>query len=145
MSCQKEISARHYRNRKDNGLCPRCGKELDREGHYCKNCKDKHNEYQMQVKEFCKSIGICPYCRKNKIYEKEKMCDICADKFRGYRKNWKPTDEYKAKCNEKRRILYADRLSKGICVKCGKLKAIDGKTKCYACLEKDATYHRLRR
>lgn len=35
---QKEISHNCYKRRKDNGLCPRCGKPLDRIGHYCTNC-----------------------------------------------------------------------------------------------------------
>lgn len=32
---QKERSARNYKLKKENGLCPKCGKPLDREGHYC--------------------------------------------------------------------------------------------------------------
>lgn len=64
---QKEISHNCYKRRKDNGLCPRCGKPLDRIGHYCTNCLKKSNEYSREVREWCKQNGICPECKKKQV------------------------------------------------------------------------------
>ena len=41
--------------------------------------------------------------------------------------------------------LYAERVSNGICTRCGKLKVVPGRKKCGICLEKDMILHRNRR
>lgn len=41
--------------------------------------------------------------------------------------------------------MYQERKQQGICTRCGKRKAIVGKTKCAICLEKDAFQHRKAR
>ena len=80
---QKERSAMFYKNRKDNGLCPRCGKILDREGHYCSECLEKVNEYKRENREFYRENGICPVCGKEG--NDGKFCKECGAK--------KPEDE----------------------------------------------------
>lgn len=53
---QKERSASHYRSRKDNGLCPRCGKPMDREGHYCSSCLEKNRIIVKKIEIFIEKI-----------------------------------------------------------------------------------------
>lgn len=140
---QAEINKRHYRKRKDNGLCPRCGKKLDRKGHYCTNCVEKHNEYQRDTKRLLRSIGICPECRKEKLFGDERTCLEC--QANAYSRKH-PTEEQRKRYNEKFKIqqkeLYKIRSEKGICTRCGKFKAKDGAKKCEICLEKNAALHR---
>ena len=143
---RQEISARHYRNRKDNGLCPRCGKELDREGHYCTECLAKVNEYERQTKKFMKSIGICPECKKEKLFGQEKQCISCREKRR---KRKPPTDEQRQKYNksfrEKQNLLYRQRIEQGFCGECGKRKIEQGRSRCRICLQKNAEISRKKR
>ena len=44
-----------YQFRKENGLCTRCGKPMDREGCMCFDCLEKHNRIYRHVKDFPKS------------------------------------------------------------------------------------------
>lgn len=141
---RQEISARFYRNRKENGLCPRCGKVLDREGHYCQECLLKVREENRKARAFAKSMGFCPECRKEKLFGDEKMCITCRIKKEKYKK---PLPEEKRIAQnkafrEKQKALYHQRIEQGLCGTCGKRKKVDGKSRCGICLEKNAEVKR---
>lgn len=142
---QKERSAKSYRSRKDNGLCPRCGKPLDREGHYCSECLEKVREYQRKNREFYREHHLCTECGKVNVLYSERICPECRAKIRN-RKN--PTREQKEKWNRgfrnRQKIIYKQRTDAGICTRCGKRKSMPGKKKCGICLAKDAEIHRRR-
>lgn len=144
---QQEISKRCYMKRKENGLCPKCGGEKDREGHYCKTCLEKYRERNRGLRQFYQSIGICPHCRKAKLFGDEKVCLECGVKIANNRKP--PTEEqrkrYNAQHNAYKKSLYQERAEQGICTRCGKIKAMSGRKKCGICLEKDAIAQRKRR
>ncbi len=141
---QKERNAKHYRNRKDNGLCPRCGKMLYREGHYCSECLEKNNEYHKQNRIFYKQHHICTNCGKEIVFGNDKTCPECRAKRYIGRKSL--TDEqknlYGERFKKQQKALYQKRKEQGICTRCGKRKVISGKAKCGVCLEKDAKLHR---
>lgn len=143
---QKERSAIFYRNRKDSCLCPRCGKPLDRDGHYCSECLEKVNEYNRETREFCREHHICTECRKETVYGTDRICPECRAKRDKYRKSL--TEEQKIRYGnhfkEQQKTLYQQRKEQGICTRCGKLKAMPGKAKCGICLAKDAEIHRKR-
>lgn len=140
---ESEKAKRHYQMRKNNGLCPRCGKKLDRVGHYCSECLLKVSEYQKDTRKLLQSIGICPVCRKEKLFGSEKNCPECRAKSLSRKKF---TPEQRKKYNENFKIqqknIYKERAEKGICTRCGKFKAKFGAKKCTICLEKDAALHR---
>lgn len=142
---QKERSAKSYRNRKDNGLCPRCGRPLDRDGYYCSECLDKTNKYRRDNRKFFAENNICTACGKEKVPNGEKICPECRAKIAN-RKHI--TDEQRLKYNrrvrENQNLLYKERAEAGICTRCGKRKAATGKKKCEICLAKDAELHRKR-
>lgn len=140
MSTQKEISARFYKRRKENGLCPRCGKPLDREGYYCSECLEKVRVYHRENREFYRKNHLCTECGKNSVPEEERICPECRAKRANLRKSH--TDEQKKMFREKQNSLYMERVEQGICTRCGKRKAISGKKKCGICLAKDAEIHR---
>ena len=143
---QKERSAISYKKRKENGLCPRCGKLLDREGHYCSECNTKHNEYMRETRAFLRKQGMCPVCGKEKLFGDEKQCISCRQK--AYDKRKPLTEEQKNRRNiqfrEQQNSVYRERSENGICTRCGKYKAEKGKKKCRICLDKDAEMHRKR-
>ena len=143
---QKERSAIFYKKRKENGLCPRCGKQLDREGHYCSECNTKHNKYVKETREFLRKQGMCPVCGKEKLFGDEKQCISCRQKAYDRRKplTEEQKKRYSVRFNEQRKSLYKERSENGICTRCGKYKAEKGKKKCRICLDKDAETHRKR-
>lgn len=144
---QKEISHEFYKRRKDNGLCPICGKELDREGHYCSECLIKYREYRRSNRKFYKEHRICPVCGKEELYGDERNCILCRQK--NYERKNELTEEqkdkYRIRFRTQQRNLYKERSEKGICTRCGKFKAAPTKRKCKICLSKDAELHRLKR
>lgn len=147
---ETEYARFYYINRKSNGLCPRCGKELDREGHYCSTCLAKTNDYQNETRVFMRSIGVCPYCRKEKLYGDERRCIECSAKAFAYAKPL--TEEQKIRYGnnfkEYQRNLYRERADQGICTKCGKRKAKHKRKKCANCLDKEserARFYRARK
>ena len=137
---QKERSEKFYRSRKENGLCPRCGKPLDREGHYCSECLEKVRLYWRENRAFYRKNHLCAECGKNSVPEGEKICPECRAKRANLRKP--RTDEQKKLFREKQNSLYIERVEQGICTRCGKRKAMPGKKKCGICLAKDAEIHR---
>ena len=74
---QKEISHEHYIRRKISGLCPRCGRPLDRKGHYCSICAEKVRVYQYNTRQWCREHGICTECHVNHVMNGEKTCAEC--------------------------------------------------------------------
>lgn len=113
-----------YERRKINGLCPRCGKELDRDGHYCKSCLDKINKYSRETRGFRVENHICTYCGKVKVPKNERICPECRAKRENYTKPL--TDEQKIRYGKRFRTqqnsLFQERKVRGICTRCGKNK-----------------------
>ncbi len=103
-----------YRNRKDNGLCARCGKPLGREGHYCSECLRKINEYHRQNKRFYRKHHVCTECGKILVLGNDKICPECRAKMEGRRKQL--PDEQKQLYGEtfkkRQKSLYMDREQK---------------------------------
>lgn len=143
---QKERSRKCYENRKNNGLCPVCGKILDRKGFYCSECLEKVNQYHRECKDFYRQNSICPVCGKEKLFGVEKQCISCRQK--AYERRKPLTDEqkerYGKRFREQQKSLYRERVENGICTRCGKRNAYIGKKKCKICLDKDAEMHRKR-
>lgn len=139
---QSERTKIIYMKRKSNNQCPRCGKDLDREGHYCTQCLQATNEYNKETRDFCRKHHICTECKKERVYGKDTTCFEC----RAKRAKWRKPLTEKDKDNMKiqKRIQYAARSEEGICVRCGKRKAIIGKKRCQICLDYDAEIHRKR-
>lgn len=144
---QKDYSKLHYQRRKENGLCPRCGKKLDREGHYCTECLKKDREYKQENRRFFRDNGLCHYCGKEMLYGQEKQCIKCREKR--YEKRKPLTEEQKIRygnnLKEQQRRLYKERSEQGICTRCGKRKAEPNRKKCGICLDKDAKQARKKR
>ncbi len=131
-------------NRVENGLCAKCGNKRDRNGWYCTTCLKQERERGEKNREFYKSIGICPYCGKNKLWGDEKRCIECHSKIKS---NWRnlPVEtkkRYEETNSKNKKIRYDKRSEQGICTMCGKRKQEFGKKKCRLCLDRDALNHR---
>lgn len=128
------MSQKTYYERKQKGICTKCGKNKAIEGKVmCQQCLDKQNEYRRKNREFFRKNNLCPVCGKNKLFGDEKMCPECL--------------AYMAEVNKKSREKHGGnsayykrdiaRLKEnGICRGCRKRKVVTGKTYCEICLEK---------
>lgn len=135
-----------YDKRRNSGLCPRCGKPLDREGFYCESCRIIRNQYNTSNKEFYRKYGICPRCGKEKLLGGEKACPECrakdADyKLKAYQKN---SDKIKKRQSDYAKVRYKQRAELGLCTRCGKRKAQEGYRQCEICKEKNRIAKRIK-
>ena len=134
-----------YQERKAQGLCVRCGKTQAMDGlTYCAECAD----YYREARAFYHNLGYCTVCHKERIYGSERICFSCREKAAEKRKQdrllgkpWAFT-EYNNALSRKR---YAKSKEQGLCVRCRKRKAEDGRVKCRICANKEAEYRRLHR
>ena len=96
---------------------------------------------------FFLNLKICPICRRNRLYYGEKSCLECKAKKNEY--NHRHYLEYRdvitERQNKKHRELYAERKTQGLCVTCGKRKAVYGKVRCHMCLYKNAKANQIKR
>lgn len=138
----REYKHKRIQYAKDNNLCIQCRKPLkeDRLGKtLCKECSDKRCVQQKATREFCKSIGICPRCNKNRIFGDEKSCVECKAKNAEYKQklresNREKSREYRNKWQKER---YQKLKEEGICTRCAKRQALEGKCMCSICSAKN--------
>lgn len=95
---------------------------------------------------FFKKHGLCARCGKVSVFENETFCPECRVKRlegaeRYQKKHYRKHRENVSRCNKKR----VEKLKEqGMCVTCGKRKAVPGKTLCEICLMKKRDDYRKR-
>lgn len=130
------------------GLCTQCGGLLDTDGRMCSVCREKGRLKGAESRQYYRLHGICPYCRKEIIFNTEKMCPECRVKIsiRTVARKERLTEEQN---NLERKKAYANmnrlrtkRKAVGICVSCGKRNAMENRVYCSLCLAKHREYNR---
>ena len=127
-------------------MCQKCGKQIEKGKYYCRECQDKLNKNTREERAFLKSIGICPRCRKNMIFEGENTCPEC----KAYNTNGatRLREKDRENYNEKQKVLhkkiYDQRKENGLCTRCGKRKADYGYFTCGVCRSKDRKRRRAK-
>lgn len=94
-------------------------------------------------KHYYKRIGICPYCRRNKLFGEEKSCPECRAKATELSSK-RDKIRYNKNHADWSRKVYQERKLKGICVRCGKRKANKGYVRCEYCRIKDEAARQIR-
>lgn len=137
-------SAALYSERKENGLCVKCGEKNDTSGVLCSGCKEKDNKNKRNNYSYYIGMRICPRCHKEKLYGEERACLMCNAERYGRQLN-----RDRERCNEihrkSSRKIYAESSAKGICTRCNKRKAVEGQKRCRMCIEKVNAYRRAKR
>lgn len=132
--------------RKQNNLCLACGKELDREGIYCLSCRDKINTDVKETRKWYQDNGICPRCRKNKLFGDEKNCPECT--AYAYTmimpKREQNREHYNETHAEWSRRKHQEMIEKGICTRCRKRKSDYGYKTCGICRNEGREYKRMK-
>ncbi len=68
---------------KQNGLCPQCGRNPNRNGKRCIDCSAKATQDNRKRFETRYDNGLCMECGKNPYRPGRKSCSSCSDKRRG--------------------------------------------------------------
>lgn len=61
-----------YESRKEQGLCPRCGRKAARGKTWCERCLAKRRKGAAYIPE-----GYCTSCKKNLAMDGRKLCERC--------------------------------------------------------------------
>ena len=143
----KNIYVKRMRDkRKQNNLCIACGKELDREGIYCLSCRNKINADTNETRKWYQDNGICPRCKKNKLFGDEKNCVECT--AYGYAYTMPRREENREHYNkvhaEWSKRTHQEMIDKGICTRCRNRKADYGYKTCGICRAEDREYKRIK-
>lgn len=126
---------RMYYRRKEAGLCVECGKPLNGEKLKCRDCRERINANRKELAHWYQDNGICPECRHNNLMGDERVCPECSAKRysqRIARYNANP-EEFKARDRLEQKKIRTRRAEKGLCVKCGKVKADSKYKTCTKC------------
>ena len=96
-----------------------------------------------------KSHGICPRCGQENAAKGRVYCLNCLDKEAVSTMIYRTTHNTKEKNKEYCSMRYKNAIENGMCVRCFKRKARQGKTSCQLCFnkvrDKQAIYQRLKR
>lgn len=113
-----ERAKKQYNDRKEQGLCAKCGKVPARNGKTtCGGCAEKQKEKYKADRDFFLSLGLCPKCGKNKLFGTEKNCPECNAMNGKYLKDDYAKKYYKTKKEIMRK--------KNLCMVCCKSKGAD--------------------
>lgn len=87
----------------------------------------------------------CTACGERDAYTMNgrALCAECCEKVNEYSKKRNAEPSNKETARIKRKQIYENRKSKGVCTRCGKRNAEARKTKCSYCLNKDKLSHRV--
>ena len=130
----KDKRIERYNKRKEAHLCVWCTSPLEEntKGTLCRSCAEKNKQRSRENREWCLANGICPICKRNKIYPPEKSCLSCKEKA-----NEKSKDEQrKERRREVAQIRIQGRIDKGLCPECGKRPPEKGFKRCNECRKK---------
>ncbi len=131
------------KEREAKGVCTTCGGVLDTDGKTCMACRKKQREEYRKRREWYASLGICPYCGKEKLYGEERECIECRrkkyEKVRKRRESMtaEKREEERKRRREYERELYQRAKKENICPRCGKRKPENGKISCGICLARN--------
>ena len=138
------MSKTTYLRRKQQGLCVKCGGEIEEERKgkvICLKCTHKDSVEKQKDREFRRSIGLCPRCGKNKLVGNDKNCLDCRAKNYTYRTQYYENHpeilaESLDRWNKNRVIKYHIMKDAGYCVECGEEVTDGNYSRCTKCRAK---------
>lgn len=116
-----------YAEMRENGLCPKCGKENPTpDKSRCPICAERDSKNRKENRQYLKKIGMCVRCGKNKAEPNKTLCYECIGKESDSYYASERTEEQKERDRNRKRELAEERIANGICPKCGKYKSDNG-------------------
>ena len=125
-----DASVSRYHKRKNSGLCPICGKPTNGDFITCEKCRKE----EKITYHWYESHGFCPKCHHESA-PNHKLCAVCLAKEeeRNQRRNAQMTDEQKKRRAESSERTRRKHIEQGVCAKCGKRIAWNGRQTCLEC------------
>ena len=167
---QEDIKARRARDlerwhrraaeRKSSGTCTSCGKAAPAPGRTrCEPClekrraADRRRHHRRTADRLAR--GMCPRCGKRPPAPERSTCAPCSAKdnrasrerdarLRTEGRPRRDANRAKEYGRERRRRLYEERISAGLCSKCGRAPARPDRTTCEACARKHRDRDKIR-
>lgn len=141
---------KRYKERKERGKCPWCGKPPEPGKVLCMECA----EYKKDTRRFFLEIGFCPVCHKERIYGDEKECPecrarriinnrLCFERAKADGRDWAVNATKYG--TERAKARYARLKEQRLCVRCGKRNALYNRTMCQKCCDRIADKQRMYR
>lgn len=122
---------------KENNTCPQCGKTMDRNGFYCRECADKKSIETQKIRAVRKELGLCPRCGKVELWGDETVCLECSARDYANTMRTRNREHYNQLHREWSKKTHQEMIEQGICTRCRKRKADCGRKTCGICREKD--------
>lgn len=116
--------------RKENNLCPRCGKPNEFDKSMCRKHLDQFAKKRNIRRKKLKDLGKCEQCQRD-LDRNGQYCSICYEKR-------KPIDK------KARKKQYENKKSSGLCISCEN-PAMLNKTRCQNCLDSNALTQKEKR
>ena len=119
-----------YADLKSRGICVYCKTAPAEDGKTtCQICREKQRQQTAEKRAALKRLGFCVECGSNRIYGTETLCPVCsAKKYVDNRRRKNPEYDKQYQHDRKERLKDA-----GLCIKCGKRQAENGKSRCRQC------------
>lgn len=132
-----------YLERKEAGVCARCGTRDERVSAgrvYCAKCVEIQKEGKARIREYMKSRRRCVHCGKKdeRTTNGFTECGECADKEKNSPARIASKERYK----EAQKKLRRERREAGVCTECGRARDMEGYLMCSVCLAKQREYLR---
>lgn len=128
---------------KAQGLCVDCAKRPSEKGiAVCRECADKRNKRDKELRKAYSDYGICPRCGKNSLWGDEKNCIECRTIYSARAINSRDREHYNRTHSDWSRKTHKARIEQGVCTRCGKTKATVGYKTCAVCRMKIAEIKR---
>jgi len=130
-----------HAKRVEAGVCVRCRAELDGNVQTCPRCAALELTYKKTRRERLDEQELCHYCGKRPAVPDRTRCFECAEARNA---TWAAHRDFEAAAARSKEARDAAR-AEGKCGKCLRAEAVEGKTQCEPCFEKDRARSAIRR
>lgn len=109
-----------YYQRKEQGLCVKCGDKARGGKTTCQRCWNRHAQQVKERREKLKLLGLCISCEHEQAEPNKTKCWECAEKDRIASENRRKNTEAKQRRALSDKERYERNKENGICTHCGK-------------------------
>lgn len=104
----------------------------------------RNKAYHKDRYHYLKDNGLCVICGSTPAEKGKVMCMACRLGHNDYQRSTGTSEAEKANHREYQKRKYIEYKEMGICVICHKNKAVEGKTRCRLCQEKEISRRKLK-
>lgn len=130
-----KLSKTLYYQRKEQGLCVKCGDKAREGKTTCRKCLDRDIQNNKERKEKLKLLGLCITCGHEQAEPNKVKCFECSERDRVASENRRKDKEVRKQIAKADKDRYERNKANGICTHCGKKQKEKGLV-CISCYNK---------